>query len=821
MSYGRQRWLREAGLFVGFIILAVRGGAATTTPQVLTTAAEVRSLSVTEAEQHYPVRLRGVVTFYDANLFSRFLQDDTAGIYLNSTNIADYFPGQLLEVEGYASAGEYAPVVVPERLRILGQTNLPPAKPVSFEQLASGKEDSQFVEVDGTVRAVKFEKITRYYLIELATGGGRLTVYAHELPILPMQELVDSAVRIKGVCTSLFNRQRQLIAIRLLVPRVEDLTVVTPAGADPYAIPTQSISSLFQFTPQVTYGHRIKVTGTVAYFQPGVALYLRNGNFGVLAQTKASTAIRLGDQVEVLGFAAPGEYTPMLQDATYRKIGVGLPPAPAEIILDKALKGDFDCRLVRIEAKLISHALNGGELALTLEAGGFIFHAYLQNDDAQVYGQLENGSLLAITGICLVEPGAWLAGETWRAKSFRMLLRGPADIAVVRAAPWWTLQKMLWVAGALLFVIVGAITWIVGLRRQVSKQTEIIQKRLLAEAFLKERYENLFENANDMVFTHDRVGTITSINKTGERLLHQPREKLLSRNLIDFIAQDQQAAARQWLDQIVNDVDLPTSEWDFINAGGQRLKLEISSRCIETEGHPVEVEGIARDITERRRLEQELLDISNREQRRIGHDLHDGVCQQLAAINYLVDILGDRLQEKSQPEAAEAERIGNLINEANAQARNVARGLFPARLEEHGLFVALEELTASASSRYRITCRFVCQLATIQLDGIMELHLYYIVQEALLNAVNHGKSSSVIVTLSSEGTRWKLTVQDNGQGFNMADKNRRGMGLRIMKYRAKVIGAALAVHSALNQGTEMQCTFNPAQQVALKGIVNA
>ena len=216
------------------------------------------------------------------------------------------------------------------------------------------------------------------------------------------------------------------------------------------------------------------------------------------------------------------------------------------------------------------------------------------------------------------------------------------------------------------------------------------------------------------------------------------------------MAEDHSAAARQWLEQVVKGIDVPTAEWDFMNAAGQRIKLEINSRLIKQDGRIVEVEGIARDITERRGLEREILEISNREQRRIGHDLHDGVCQQLAAITYLVDILGDQLQEKGAPESVEAERIGNLINEANAQARSVARGLFPVRLDEHGLVLALEELAASASSRYRIICRFVCQITPVKVESEIELHLYYIVQEALSNAVNHGKASSVIVTLSPD-----------------------------------------------------------------------
>jgi PAS domain S-box-containing protein len=373
-------------------------------------------------------------------------------------------------------------------------------------------------------------------------------------------------------------------------------------------------------------------------------------------------------------------------------------------------------------------------------------------------------------------------------------------------------------AATLGLIALAASAWVAVLRRRVQQQTEIIRERLQREASLKERYEDLLENANDMVFTHDLSGTITSINKTGERLLQRSRESLLSRKIIDLMAEDQRAPARQWLDQVVQGVDVPTAEWDFIGAPDQRVKLEISLRLIEQDGHIVEVEGIARDITERRRLEREILEVSTREQRRIGHDLHDGVCQQLAAITYLLDILGDRLQAKKAPEAVEAERIGNLINETNAQARSVARGLFPVRLEEHGLVLALEELAESASSRYRITCRFVCETGPITVDSEVELHLYYIVQEALSNAVNHGKATTVIVTLAADEDRLKLTVQDNGTGFQLSDKNRSGMGVRIMRYRAKVIGAALDLQSQLNHGTQITCLFNPSSRESLRGI---
>jgi PAS domain S-box-containing protein len=792
----------------------------TDTNVVLRFADQVRRLTPEQAEKHIEVRLKAVVTFYDEGLYSRFVQDETAGIYLRDlATMPPLLPGQLVEVEGQTGAGEYAPIVIPRSVKILGEGTMPRAKPVSLEQLVSGHEDSQFVEVTGTVRSVRFEEESQNYLIAVVTGGERFTACCRQLPVTNTEQLVESTVRLRGVCSTLFNRSRQLFGFRLLVPRTSDLVIEKPAAADPFNIERQPISSLLQFTAQGSFDRRVKVAGTVIYQEAGVALFIQDGKEGLYCQTRQRLPLQTGDEVEVLGFPAKGEYTPVLQDAVYRRKGPGTAVAPVTIGLDEALAGTHDCQLVRMTAKLLEHTQRGREQFIVLETGGFIFSAFLAQDEGVTgFAPAHNGSEVAVTGICLIERGSsWRAGESWRAKSFRILLRSPTDVVILRSPPFWNVQRVLWVALGLAMIALAASAWVAVLRRRVQEQTEIIRQRLQQEAALKERYEDLFENANDMVFTHDLKGKITSINKTGERLLQQSREHVLSRNILELLAEDQRGPAHQWLEQIVQGAEVPTAEWDFVNAAGQRVKLEISSRLIEQEGRSVEVEGIARDITERRRLEREILEISNREQRRIGHDLHDGVCQQLAAITYLVDILGDRLHEKKAPEAAEAERIGTLLNETNAQARSVARGLFPVRLEENGLVLALEELAASASSRYRIVCRSVCETPPNKVDDELELHLYYIVQEALLNSVKHGKATSVIVTLTPQGERWKLTVQDNGKGFDVIGKNRGGMGIRIMRYRAKVIGATLDLQSQVDEGTQITVVFNLKAPESLRG----
>ena len=514
-----QRWRRSLQFALTICAASTWSRAqAQTPPEELRTAAAVRGLTVEQAQQHKRVRLRGVVTFFDGKLYSRFIQDETAGIYLFDYIFPEELtPGQLVEVEGTTSSGEYAPIVVPERVQVVGEAPLPAPKPVTFAQLAGGREDSQFVEIVGIVRSVHLDEASQHYLIEIATGGGRLSVYAKQLPVKRTEELLDSTVRARGVCSTLFNHQRQLFAIRLMVPRPEDLVIEIPALKDPFAISTRPIGSLLQFTPQETYGHQVKVAGTVIYYEPGKVLFLQEGEQGLEVQTKERELLELGDRVEALGFASQGEYTPLLQDAIYRKISAGEAPLPVRVTLDEALKGTHDCRLIQITAKLLDRAQHGAERYLILQDGDFIFHASLnQTNGLDAFAGLENGSRVSVTGVCRIEPGEWQAGENWRAKSFRVQLRSAADIVVLRSPPWWSLKRVLWIAGALGFVALAAFSWVVVLRRQVTERTRQLETQI-QERQRAER-QRLIEQERTRVAQdlHDELGaTLTEVSMLG------------------------------------------------------------------------------------------------------------------------------------------------------------------------------------------------------------------------------------------------------------------------------------------------------------------
>ena len=209
---------------------------------------------------------------------------------------------------------------------------------------------------------------------------------------------------------------------------------------------------------------------------------------------------------------------------------------------------------------------------------------------------------------------------------------------------------------------------------------------------------------------------------------------------------------------------------------------------------------------ERRELEEELLNISSNEQRRIGQDLHDGLCQHLAGVEFKTAALAKQLAH-DPVKGGHAVSIVELIRNGARQAWMLARGLSPVTLESHGLMSALRELAANSGKLFQITCRFDCPRPVLIPNNAVATHLYRIAQEAITNAVKHGCARSVVVSLCRTRKSATLAVTDNGTGLPQDLRAVQGMGLRIMKYRADTIGATLTIERAKRKGTNVLCQF--------------
>ncbi len=206
-----------------------------------------------------------------------------------------------------------------------------------------------------------------------------------------------------------------------------------------------------------------------------------------------------------------------------------------------------------------------------------------------------------------------------------------------------------------------------------------------------------------------------------------------------------------------------------------------------------------------RELQMEILEIAEKEQRRIGHDLHDGLGQQLTAIELMCHSLREDLAALPSLEK-QAAKMGEFLRETIAQTRSMSRGLSPVRSEPTGLVEALEELATNTRSMGKIRCRIHCLPPVLIEESMVAGHLYRIAQEAVNNALKHGHPSAIIIELSRDNDAVRLRVSDDGQGFSRSRKAGACMGLDVMKHRAAIAGGMLVIESKQGKGVTVNCT---------------
>jgi signal transduction histidine kinase len=218
--------------------------------------------------------------------------------------------------------------------------------------------------------------------------------------------------------------------------------------------------------------------------------------------------------------------------------------------------------------------------------------------------------------------------------------------------------------------------------------------------------------------------------------------------------------------------------------------------------------ALTQEMAERARLEKELVEVSEREQRRIGHDLHDSLCQHLTGTALAGQVLGEKLAAKGLPEAADAQKVVELVEDGITLARNLARGIYPVEVEAEGLMAALGELAATISKVSRIVCIFECEPPVLIQDAAVGTQLYRIAQEAISNAIRHGKAKRLGINLADRGGVITLTIEDDGTGLPENWQKAQGLGTRIMVHRAGMIGGEIALEPNPTGGTLVRCWFS-------------
>ena len=320
----------------------------------------------------------------------------------------------------------------------------------------------------------------------------------------------------------------------------------------------------------------------------------------------------------------------------------------------------------------------------------------------------------------------------------------------------------------------------------------------------------VIENIPNMIFVKDaKELRFVRFNKAGEDLLGYSKKDMIGKNDYDFFPKvEADFFTRKDREVLASGKLFDISEEPIhTRKNGIRVLHTQKIPILDKKGKATYLLGISEDITDRLRLEREIAAISDREQRRIGQDLHDELGQHLTGVAFMIKGLAQKLISQGRPESEDAQMIVELVNQAIVSTRNIARVLNPIQLENAGLAPALKELALNTERLFKVECSFKAPLSLDFGNKMVHTHLYRIVQEAVDNAVKHGKASRIAIEFSNVSGQILLKISDNGSGFSKEFDKNRGMGISNMSYRAKMIGGELEMTYHPDGGTIVICLF--------------
>jgi PAS domain S-box-containing protein len=340
---------------------------------------------------------------------------------------------------------------------------------------------------------------------------------------------------------------------------------------------------------------------------------------------------------------------------------------------------------------------------------------------------------------------------------------------------------------------------------------DITELKRTEEALQEERnvVSAILHTVGALVVVLDPEGKIVRFNRACEEVSGYSFEEVKQKYFWDLCVVPEEAERFKIIvEQLRVENGGKEYETSWVARDGSRRLIAWSSTILPGENNTqayIIATGI--DITERKRLEKAILEISAEEQRRIGQDLHDGLGQHLTGIAFMSKVQEQKLADKGLAEAVEAARIVSLVNEAINKTRELAHGLLPVISDAQGLMSALKRWSVEVEDLFHISCRLLVDEPVLIHDANMSTHLYRIAQEAVNNAIKHGKAESIMISLFADDETGTLRIENDGLRLPEPRANESGMGLQIMNYRARMIGGSLKVESNENCGVTITCSF--------------
>ena len=451
---------------------------------VLTSADQIRQLKPEEAEKAYPVRLRGTITARQT-MPEGIIQDFSSAVYVRFSlpKGQQVSAGNYYELTGVTSPGNFAPVVVAREVTNLGPGQFPPPLHPDFAQMRGGSLDCQWVELQGMIS--HFDSKTRE--AQLVVKGGNVGIFFIFNSDLSFVETLSNAfVRIRGCVVPARTATGELAKdASLWVPSLSCLTVDQSAPVDPFDAPLRKISEFSKFDPNPNFYQMTKVRGQILHLAETL-VYFTDGTDVMRILPKSLPELSVGDMVEAVGLPEAGFASPLLIEASVRKIGHANLPEPPLIQAEQVSEPGYDAHWVRMEGRLIEIRNELHQTVLDLQSG-------LRNIQAVAPSNFVKtaipppGSLISLRGVVaqLQNGKAGITGTT------RLLFESPSDLTCLALPPFWTQQRTWWAMEALLSTVLLAALWIYLLRRTVSKRTHALRLEMNERQAAEEKVRGL------------------------------------------------------------------------------------------------------------------------------------------------------------------------------------------------------------------------------------------------------------------------------------------------------------------------------------------
>ncbi len=439
---------------------------------ILTTIEQVHRLKNDQAALHYPIRIQAVVTWASSGEVDGMVQDSTRGIF-----VSDLAPspsdtprlGDYVEIVGESEAGDFAPYLAANQVRILDRGRIPePAHP-GWDQLINGSLDSQLVEVTGTVTAVRDNNLTM-----MIPGGQSFRLEVRNFAPERLREYENAQIRLRGVLTAQWDRESRQVRPAEASLFTHSIQLDLAAPADPFDLPAKTIPELLQFDPDSNNSQRVKVAGQVVYVSASQVRIIDSGA-GLRFSPKKRTTLNLGDQVEIAGFAHLVGASPVILEADVRKTGSGPLPPAVPISWTNFFDTRYDSTLVQLDCTLVDQRSEGSEEILEVRAGPHVIQAR-RVSTARTLSPIPSGSQIRLTGVYATREREMASGM--KPGEFEILLNGQNDVAVLSRPPWWTSERSLTVFAVLAAILAACLTWVYTLRRRVDRRTRQLQREV-------------------------------------------------------------------------------------------------------------------------------------------------------------------------------------------------------------------------------------------------------------------------------------------------------------------------------------------------------